>query len=486
MPVHLSPRRAPEARVVDQPFSLEDFGILVSTALDVQRVPDCNLAFSFGADLAPPYRRPRSRQQQEPRPEPSRSLSRFRGAFIKKQLPQQSQQYSPTPTQIHKLASTSVPHLSQVFLSLSSSSAQIASASVANLNDLRSGSATEPPSPNLSPEMPRSTVPYSPVSPPRTSLKFQNHIHLTNAYTGLRKTHIENSPELRPKTNAKSFLNLKPLAIPRLNKKRSKMFFSGSSALPTPDASFSAPSTSLPKDESDAMRSFFDDSGCEDESLHPFSRKRSGPKLRAFFSSGPGFTGKSKIGSRGEHRNREMRSLEKDLPPTPPLKEQFFSSHPYQLHRDSDSESDQPELESTLAFPSTIDRDLFYSLPAQADARSSPKFGGFDPKRDGQEGRTPRTSNPTPRKARRRLRSSPSPYPSPTSPLPPTPELSPVGLPAVSPPNSDHYHGEDRSIDSLEILAWRMPALQLQTSKTSSNSSAALEVSEDCVSQSLS
>ena len=163
------------------------------------------------------------------------------------------------------------------------------------------------------------------------------------------------------------------------------------------------------------------------------------------------------------------------LPPTPSLQEQFFPSHPYQLHETSDSDSDQ--IRSKLAFPSANERDLFY-IPPSASAGASAKHSGYAIKHpcNASEARMPRTSNPTPRKARRRLRSSPSLYPSPTSPLPPTPELSPVGLPVVSPPNSDHLHGEDRSIDSLEIQAWRMPALQLEVSKTSSDSSAAFEV----------
>lgn len=180
MPSHLSPRRANQTRVAEQPFSLEDFGILVSTALDVQRVPDSALAFSFGADIAPPARRARSRPDcsDEPYGQSTRSLSRFRGAFVKKQLPQQAQQNLQAPKQIQKLASTSVPHLSQTLITSSSPIPPIPSASFTNLSKLVSDGESESPSPRLSPE-PCTQMPCTPVSP-RKSLYMRIHSQLTS------------------------------------------------------------------------------------------------------------------------------------------------------------------------------------------------------------------------------------------------------------------------------------------------------------------
>lgn len=221
------------------------------------------------------------------------------------------------------------------------------------------------------------------------------------------------------------------------------------------------------------MRSFFDDSGYEDEASHIFSRKKSRPKLRAFFSSASGAStvNKARTSSWDDCDIGQKISPDKDLPPTPPFTEHVTPSHPYHMQQDLDSGGDSEQYNSTSFFPSSNERDIFYRPSLVISTNCGSRNFQEEP-----EARPIRASNPSPRRAGRRLRSSPPPYPSPNSPLPPTPELSPVGLPMVSPPNSDHYHGEDRSIDSLESLAWRMPALQLQISKTSSDSSAALEV----------
>lgn len=223
------------------------------------------------------------------------------------------------------------------------------------------------------------------------------------------------------------------------------------------------------------MRSFFDDSGyAESEHREPkMVKKKSKTSFRSLFSINP---------------------TESYIPPTPPLVVSDSSLPPtpltaeYTRTRQMSLLSSPKDMSNVRSPEMSGQNSLFYTSPAEQHKHPVKHISSVErltmriPEKDSGANRVSnwinRPSNVSPRLPKRIVKSSPPVYPSPTSPLPPTPELPVIGLPFVSPPNSDHFHVADgvgdasvESIDSSEIMSWRMPALEQQVSKTSTTSS---------------
>ncbi|KAI5123744.1 hypothetical protein M0805_000336 [Coniferiporia weirii] len=480
------PVRSLSPLALEHPFSIQEFGDLVSSALDVQRVPDNALALSFGIPTpSPPRRRPRSRRAQDTHYCPPGPFMRLRGVFVKKAVPLRTS--PPATHKTRQLASSSahaLPQHAPSRLQTSHPSASLSSLGIHNLKVTQKASRT-----TLSSYPATFTGPAPPahVTPGHKVQRAQpvEHIHSGDPQTE------------RSKPNHRSFLNLKPLTIPKLAKKSSKMLFSAGSPLTPlthqtlPSIAPHVPGLDLSQGDSEGMRSFFDDSGYRDGILiaAKTTRKKSRPNLRSLFQTSP-FTN-TRLDTQMDSTSQIQGWNNKALPLTPPMEEKILPSHPYRNLQVPYASVEKGSVQLGLleGYGSTPydPRMERKTTDTHRPPTYEPKSARGPPARYHEHEKLDRVTRPPhqiSRKIKARSRCSPSPYPSPTSPLPPTPELSPVGLPTVSPPNSDHYHTLDyedvndkdegssnRSIDSVEILSWRMPALEQLPSKTPTASS---------------
>ena len=222
--------------------------------------------------------------------------------------------------------------------------------------------------------------------------------------------------------------------------------------------------------ECDGLQSFFDDSGCEELNAEGLLRKRSKSSLRSFFSAALSDSNQLPVCS--------VSSCDKALPPTPVtgerpnIRQKRASTIDTVSFRRNDPSSERYPLFYTP--PVVGRRSLDNSpLPLRAGSQITSEKVCESQVLD----LIPRPTSFILRKAKQVDRNAPPPYPSPTSPLPPTPGFS-TELPLTSTPKAGQARELDgprntseESIDSMEILSWRMPTLKKQVSRGSTGSS---------------
>lgn len=305
----------------------------------------------------------------------------------------------------------------------------------------------------------------------------------------------------RTKSTHKNFF--KSLPFPKLKRKPSHLLFSsGSPPSPsivgTPPDSFPTRESEISHTESDGMRSFFDDSGYEEEELASFKsvrKAKSRPGIRHFFSAPSTVFDSSLLVPNQDVQYRAS----KPLPPTP-------TTPSFDLQAKDRVMVAQVPILSEITTSSAMGKiqvtrheyaSPFYappSLPHRPAPRPRKILQEKDAKgRVGLRHLSSHERSPFERLSRSmdlvrvpvriRNRHSPSPFPSPTSPLPPTPDMLPsqlrtkTSMSSFSPFGLDEETSEnmscesaDQSIDSIEILSWRTKGLQKRSSKTSSGS----------------
>ncbi|KAH8120475.1 hypothetical protein DFH11DRAFT_1722249 [Phellopilus nigrolimitatus] len=424
----------------DPAFSLQDFGALVSSALD---------------SFLPPKNGQSTRQYA------SDTFKKLKGALRRRKDQQDASKDAlrtrpPLLSETRHLTSSSVPVLSEI--EPSRLKRVHASTSLANLRVYEDG--------RFDSNMSYIATPASPGEPYGSGIfRLPTNVPSWSRHDLRNHANEHAFPEIpRDAQNSRSFLSLKPLIIPSLTKKSSRLLFSSGS----PPSSLSEQITSprnvgSPQDDSGVMFSFFDDSGYADDALPAYKvvREKSRPGLRSLFSSS---TLNSELRSQSRYNISARKWEDKALPP-PPTEGQP-STQIHQADRTSRTFTGRNEAQRQEMGDKHAVASLFYTSPSHRKAPRRPihdRLSAHIGKLHGDSRRPP-------------------PYPSPTSPLPPTPDLLPVGLPAVSPANSDHYHatdgdasrrsneGSERSVDSMEILSWRMPVLEQRISKNSTSS----------------
>ncbi|OCB86180.1 hypothetical protein A7U60_g6769 [Sanghuangporus baumii] len=440
--------------VRDRSFTVEQFEELVHSALDAQSLPDNALSFSFGGNTYPSsLHSPHSSRAKDASRRKTGPFSRLRGAFTRKQGLSDASFIVPPETR--RLASSSVPTLA-----LLQSKKAPTSDSYISL-DIPTSHCNAPSS---------RTWTAGPKSFLGTSLSSSDFTNGSQSYSCSPSLDI--SPRERSSSSSRSLLGLKPLTIPKLT--NGGLFSSGS--LPTPpdfDAirgASPAATDDFVSIEPESMYSFFDDSGFEDLCTPNVTRKKSKASFRSLFSSA------ASEGNASSHHSGSKR--DKALPPTPACDRTV----------DGRRRKFRPEVE---VLNSADDRrnSLFYSPPTieQCDPGKTSTSERSDSKsnldKEFKSNRMTdwivRSTSSTPRKLKRLSRSSAPAYPSPTSPLPPTPNLPFTDLPVDALRKASHVqntndvgNSTEESIDSMEILRWRMPNLEQQASKTSTTSSA--------------
>ncbi|KAL5518714.1 hypothetical protein ACEPAH_397 [Sanghuangporus vaninii] len=438
----------------DRSFTVEQFEDLVHSALDAQSLPDNALSFSFGGNTYPPSLHSlHSSRAKDASRRKTGPFSRLRGVFTRKQGLSDASFIVPPETR--RLASSSVPTLAL----LQSKKAPTSDSDI---------SLDIPVSHCNSPSSQTWTV--GPKSFLGTSLLSPDFTNDSQSYSCSPSLDI--SSRERSSSSSRS-LGLKPLTIPKLT--NGGLFSSGS--LPTPPDSDTirgaspAATDDFVSIEPESMYSFFDDSGFEDLCTPNVTRKKSKASFRSLFSSA------ASEGNASSHHSGSKR--DKALPPTPACDRAVGGRR----------RKSRPEVEVLNSAADDRRVSLFYSPPTieQCDPgkTSTSERSDSEPNLD-KEFRSNRmtdwivrSTSSTPRKLKRLSRSSAPAYPSPTSPLPPTPNLPFTDLPVDASRKSNHVqntndvgNSTEESIDSMEILRWRMRDLEQQASKTSATSSA--------------
>ncbi|KAL5534496.1 hypothetical protein ACEPAG_959 [Sanghuangporus baumii] len=439
----------------DRSFTVEQFQDLVHSALDAQSLSDNALSFSFGGNTYPPS--PHSSRTKDASRRKTGPFSRLRGAFTRKQ--DVSDASFIVPPETRRLASSSVPTLAllQSKKAPTSDSYTSSDTPTSHCNTPSSQTWTAGPKVSLETSLP----------PPDFNNGSQSYSYSSS---------LDISACKRSSSSSRSLFGLKPLTIP----KPTNGGLCSSGSLPTPPDSDTIRGASpagiddFVSIEPESMYSFFDDSGFEDLCTPNVTRKKSKASFRSLFSSAAsdGIASSYHSGSK----------LDKALPPTPACDRTVGG-------RRRKSKPDVGVL--NLRYSAADDRrSSFFNSPpaieqcdpgkASASERSDSK-SGID--KESRSNRMTdwivRSTSSTPRKFKRLSRSSVPAYPSPTSPLPPTPDLPFTDLPVDASRKASHVqntnnvgNSTEESIDSTEILRWRMPNLEQQTSKASTTSSA--------------
>lgn len=309
--------------------------------------------------------------------------------------------------------------------------------------------------------------------------------------------HQTNMPHERTRTKSTHKKFFKSLPFPKLKRKSSRLLFSSGSP-PSPSTPNTPPDVQAVENslsECDGMKSFFDDSGFEEDlpSLNVIRKVKSRPRIKHFFSAPSAIF----------HDSPDIQyRATKPLPPTPTIPH----THPIRewekaqitqipIPSEPSLESKEVEHESSrggyaspfYALPSLphrpaplptktsqerINRENIVLKPRAINVRERSPFG-----------RISRSIDLVRAPVRNKVRHSPSPYPSPTSPLPPIPDVLPTPLSSnasmksLGPIDGEQDLSEnmscesaDQSVDSVEILSWRTKGLQKRSSKTSSGS----------------
>ncbi|KAL5495523.1 hypothetical protein ACEPAI_986 [Sanghuangporus weigelae] len=442
----------------DRSFTVEQFQDLVHSALDAQSLPDNALSFSFGGNTYPPsLHSPQSSRVKDASRRKTGPFSRLRGAFTRKQ--DVSDASFTVPPETRRLASSSVPTLALLQSKKAPTSDSYTSLDITTSHCNAPSSQTWTAGPKVFLE---------------TSLPSPDFNNGSQSYS--YSPSLDISACERSSSSSRSLLGLKPLTIPKLT--NGGLFSSGS--LPTPPDSDTIRGASpaaiddFVSIEPESMYSFFDDSGFEDLCPPNVTRKKSKASFRSLFSSA------ASEGNASSYHSGSKR--DKALPPTPACDRTVGGRR----------RKSKPDVEvENLRNSAADDRrsSLFYSPPTieQCDPGKTPTSERSDSKsgldKEFRSNRMTdwivRSTSSTPRKLKRLSRSSAPAYPSPTSPLPPTPDLPFTDLPVDASRKASHVqntndvgNSTEESIDSMEILRWRMPNLEQQTSKASTTSSA--------------
>ncbi len=327
------------------PFSIQEFGDLISSALDLHRVPESALEFSFRSQQ---YFSPSNsnhhgnsllrctlplfksvnysnagtfpRRQLQGGPHPSNTPNMFRGtAFLRKSASQSASLSAvPTPPEIQShiafrtdeptrlRASTSVPSLLNKVGAHTRSEKRVDAfnSSAALLGSDAGGSDDDS---DVSPHA--TAFPLTPATPPvqgnfrfpwaRSRKGAKQPVCSVHAPVEISSARL--STRTRTKSSPMSFLNLKPLPVVPVNipilpkiPSRPTLISSTQSLLQSDPIQPPASETtgSHEGSGSEALRSFFDDSGYEDDlevlaqivKVDALRKTKSRPALRSFFS----------------------------------------------------------------------------------------------------------------------------------------------------------------------------------------------------------
>lgn len=441
-PSTASPRRPLHSRTHtrDRSFSIEQFTDLISTALDLHRVPDNQLSFS------PPLTA--SQRIHSPPKRARRALKKFRSAFFRKE----DQEHAPQPLHAQpqrssfnasRLASSSTPALSLPPLPLESGSQ-----STLEL-DLRFGSLTDPPTPAESAFVITPNIAHAQLN---IGKAHRVCIRKCIDHVGIDRTSDDDVNVTQGTSDRSSDTNVKPQYVLRRAPKQLMRPSSPSSSvypeqlesISTRDASKSFDTSKM---DADGMRSFFDDSGfAEAENLFPKVSKKSSKSLlniRNIFSKSPDPV----LLANAATSQRSVNPLSPALAsPADPFPEERVTS------------CGLSEEECVPTIYAHVNADAHVSAHGAANEISS---------RSGQ------TSDPSLSTKGKKARRHPPIYPVPTCPLPPIPVASlndsAIHLDELFEPDSND--ASQSSINTAEIESWRMPMLELSTSITSSGSS---------------